>query len=242
MGPRPDALNVAIDEAWLAFDLPPPATTGVCRNCCMDPEIEADFLNRPARELPDAYVRDWYTAAYDETIRHGHVAWFLPRVMEMLADGKEVASVGNEVAFKRLPYAAFPERWPERQVAAVNRFALAFLDAKLGDEPALGWGDLDRLLCMFGEGGIDITPLLRRLDALSDDELADLLHRVWFYRHRGSIPFNAFWSHLPAKTQAWEWYISPALLGRMEQAAMDGNERALEVHDLIAIVRANDGL
>jgi hypothetical protein len=106
----------------------------------------------------------------------------------------------------------------------------------------MGWGQLDYLLCMFGEGNIDIGPLLRRLDALSDGDLAALLHRTWFYGQSGSIPFNAFWSREPARSMAWNWYTSPELMDRMERAAMEGDEIALEVHALIATVRANDGL
>jgi hypothetical protein len=41
---------------------------------------------------------------------------------------------------------------------------------------------------------------------------------------------------------AWNWYTSPDLMDRMERAAMAGDDRALEVHGLIATVRANDGL
>lgn len=250
MGSRPDALKAAIDAAWRAFDLPAPATTGVCKNCCMDPKIEADFLARQARDLPESYVRDWYFAAFTDDIAHNHVAWFLPRVMEMLADGKEVASVGDEVAFNRLPRTGFPDRWPERQVAAINRFALAFLEFKLAADPPMGWAELDYLLCMFGEGGIDIGPLLNRLDALTDGDLASLLHRTWFYAPAGgtdgtqcrSIPFDAFWSREPARSMAWNWYTSTALLDRMERAAMAGNETALAVYALIATVRASDGL
>lgn len=242
MGPRPDALKAAIDEAWRAFDIPAPATTGVCEHCCMDPQIEADFLKRRARDLPLAYVRDWYFAAFSDDIGHNHVAWFLPRVMEVLADGADVASVGNEVAFSRLPRTGFPDRWPERQVAAINRFALAYLEMKLTTDPPLGWGEIDRVLCMFGEGGIDIGPLLDRLDALSDAELADLLYATWFHAESGSIPFDAFWSHEPARTLAWTWYRSAQLLARMEGAALAGNAKALEVHSVIATARANDGL
>lgn len=242
MGPRPDALKAAIDEAWQVFDIPAPATTGVCEHCCMDPKIEADFLRRPARDLSLDYVRDWYFAAFTDDISHNHVAWFLPRVMELLADGEDVAIVGNETAFSRLPLTGFPDRWPERQVAAINRFALAFLEMKLATDPPMGWADLDCLLCMFGEGLIDIGPLLRRLEALSDDDLAALLHRTWFHSQIGSIPFDAFWSREPAKSMAWNWYTSAALLARMERAAMAGNEKALDVHSVIVISRANDGL
>lgn len=242
MGPWPDALKAAIDEAWRVFDMPAPKTTGVCERCCMDPQIEADFLMRKARDLPDAHIRDWYFAAFADDISHNHVAWFLPRVMEMLAEGKEVASVGNEVAFQRLPRTGFPDRWPDRQVAAINRFALAYLDMKLAALPPMRWGELDYLLCMFGEGGIDIGPLLGLLDSRPDADLADLLHRTWFHLQSGSIPFDAFWSREPGRSMAWNWYTSAELMGRMEKAAMAGNEKALDVHALIATVRANDGL
>jgi hypothetical protein len=242
LGPRPDALKAAIEEAWRVFDLPAPDTTGVCEHCCMDPQIEADFLKRPARDLPADYVRDWYFAAYADQIRHGHVAWFLPRVLEMLADGQYIAAVGDEVAFGRLPLTGFPDRWPERQVAAVNRFALAYLEMKLARQPPMAGDDLDRLLCMFGEGGIDLAPLLDRLAALPDDTLADLLRRTWFYGSSGTISLDAFWSREPGRSMAWAWYTSSELLSRMERAAMAGNEAALDVHALIATTRANDGV
>lgn len=234
MGTRPDALEAAIAHAWQVFDLPAPATTGVCKGCCMEPEIEADFLKQRARDLPAAYVRDWYFAAFADGLSHDHVAWFLPRVMEMLADGEEVAMVGNEVAFARLRRTGFPDRWPAPEVAAVNQFAVAFLKTMIATKAARPTGALDTALCMFGQGGIDIAPLLGLMDAMTDDDLANLLHDDWFFGDRGRIPFNAFWEAEPARTLAWAWYTSPALAARMDRAAMAGNERALAVFGLIA--------
>lgn len=242
MGARPDALKAAIDEAWRAFDIPAPADLGICTGCCMDPIIAEDMRATPARMLSHLQVREWYGASFDPAPTHGQVAWLLPRAMEILADGREVAAVGNEVAFRRLPLAGFPDKWPERQVSAVNRFALAFLEAKLIGKPPLGWGELDRILCMFGEGRIDMEPLLHRLDALPDDLLADLLHRTWFYMSGGKMHHDAFWECEPAKSKVWGWYTSEALLNRMEQGALGGNETALDVHALIAETRTAQGL
>jgi hypothetical protein len=233
VGARPDALKAVIEEAWQVFDQPAPRTTGVCVGCCMDPKIEADFLKRKARELPSAYVREWYFAAYANDISHDHIAWLLPRVMEMLADEEEVASVGHEVIFARLPLTGFPDRWPHAEVAVVNRFARALFERKLGEADLRFPQDIDSWLCMFGQGGIDIDPLLRQMDVLSDDDLAALLHRNWFYHGHGSIRFDAFWSLEPAKSMAWRWYTSPTLAARMERAAMAGNEKALDIYDLI---------
>lgn len=242
MGPRSDALKAAIDEAWRVFDLPAPATTGVCEHCCMDPRIEADFLKRKARDMPADYVRDWYFAAHADDLRHAHVAWFLPRVMEMLASGEVVATVGHEVVFQRLPLTGFPDRWPARQVTAVNRFALAFFESRIRSADTKGLEDIDSWLFMFGEGGVDIAPLLNLLDALPDETLAAILDRSWDAEYGGPIRFDAFWSREPARTMAWRWYTSAHLLARMERAAMAGNEAALAVHALIATARDKDGL
>jgi hypothetical protein len=242
VGPRPDALTAAIDAAWQAFDLPAPADLGVCTDCCIDPKDAARMLATPARALSDHQLHDWYGAAFTPAPTHAQVAWLLPRALEMLADGKAVAHVGDEVAFARLPPTGFPDRWPDRQVAALNRFALAYLDMKLAADPPLGWGELDRLLCMFGQGGIDLAPLLHRIEALPDAALARLLHRTWVFAHSGRIALNAFWDREPGKSLAWSWYTSATLMDRMERAALSGDEVALEVHALIATTRANDGL
>lgn len=242
MGSRPDALKAAIDEAWRVFDIPAPATTGVCQNCCMDPAIEAEFLKVPARDLPADYVRDWYEGAYDTSLRHGHVAWFLPRVMEMLADGATVANVGNEVAFARLPLTGFPERWPEGQVLAVQAFARAYFDALIHSDLPRTPQDLDTSLCMFGQGNLDLAPLLGLLDILTDAELVENLSRLWVWNGVGRVWFTAFWQREPARTLAWDWYTSEALRDRMELAAYAGHGKAFAVHDAILRARADRGL
>lgn len=237
MGAGADALKSVIAHAWQVFDLPPPATTGVCVRCCMSADAEANFLLCAARDLPDRYVREWYNGAYDSSLTHDHVAWFLPRVMEMLAAGQDIALAGLEVVFSRLPFAGFPAQWSKEEVEAVNRFALAFFEAKLYENAPAGMSDIDSWLCMVGQGGIDIMPLLGLMDTFSDSDLADLLYRNWFYDGRGALPSNAFWTVEPAKTLVWNWYRSPELASRMEWAAMAGNENALNVHDLICIAK-----
>jgi hypothetical protein len=239
VGAWPDTLTAAIDRAWQEFDLPAPPTTGVCQGCCMDPAIEADFLKRTACDLPDAYVRDWYSAAHDDRISFSHVAWLLPRVMEMLAAGKTVSAVGNQTAFNRLPLTGFPDHWPERQVAAVNGFALAYFDTLLHGRLPKGAGGLDETLCMFGEGAVDIQPLLVLLDALPDSDLVDLLDREWVFNGVGKISHDAFWSREPARTQVWNWFSSEDLRHRMELAAYAGQDKAFAIHDAIAKARAD---
>jgi hypothetical protein len=159
--------------------------------------------------------------------------------MEMLAEGQVVAHVGNEAVFSRLPLTGFPDRWPDRQVAAVQGFALAWFDAFLHGELPRSQGGLDAALCMFGEGGLDIRPLLALLDGLPDATLVDLLDREWVFHGVGRICFDAFWSREPGRATAWTWYTGEGLRDRMELAAYAGNDKAFAVHDAIVQARAD---
>ena len=205
----------------------------------MDPEIEADFLKVPAHQLSPDYIRDWYAAAYDDRIGHDHVAWFLPRVMELLASGETIAIVGNEVVFQRLPFAGFPDLWPKPQAAAVQAFAKAFLAAQISGDMAPIPEGLDGCLCMFGEGGIDLAPLLGLLDSLDDAALVALLHRDWIKPFGRSIPGSPFWTDGPTRNRVWDWYKSDAMLDRLTRAMLAGNEAAVDLYDLIVDARSN---
>ena len=222
-------LDAAIAEARRVFDLPRPATTGVCKGCCMDPEIEADFLNHGARDLPDAYLRDWFFAAFADDLGYAQMGWLMPRIMESLADGKELPIAGEEVTLSRLPVAGFPERWPADAVAAVERFCFAFLEYRL----ASGTSVLENILCMFSLGGMPVGPFLERLDALTDGELASLLHASWIAPYpKPYISLSAFWES-PDRELWWAWQTSDALLDRMTRAGIEGDERAAAMSDAI---------
>lgn len=70
-----------IEEAYRVFNYPKPRSTEVCRNCCMDSKIEADFFNPPIRQMPLGYIQDWYQAAYDPQAGVAKATWayLLPR-------------------------------------------------------------------------------------------------------------------------------------------------------------------
>jgi hypothetical protein len=233
MGARADALKETVEAAWRVFDIPAPATTGVCQRCCMDPKIEADFLKRRARDLPAHYVNDWYNGAYDSGIAHDHVAWFLPRVMEMLAAGEEVATVGEEVALSRLPLAGFPEDWSLGEISSVTQFATDFFAAFLLGEIPQDYLDIDSALCMFAKGGLPMQPLLSQLDALADEVLIDLLHQEWIFETTRHISHTPFWDHGPAFVQVHAWFRSDALKARLWKAVENGNERAADLLEAI---------
>jgi hypothetical protein len=233
MGARSDALKATVEAAWRVFDIPAPATTGVCVRCCMDYDIEKDFLKRRARDLPESYVKDWYFAAFADDIAHDHVAWFLPRVMEMLAAGAEVAMVGQEVAFARLPRAGFPDDWTLAEIASVTQFASDYFAAFLAGEIPRRYLDIDSTLCMFANGGLPVAPLLAQLDALPDAVLIDLLYREWVFPNAKRVSETAFWDKGPAQAAVQAWFRSDTLKNRLWQAIEDGNEKAADLLEAI---------
>ena len=206
-----DELEAVVARAYAAFDLPIPPATGVCEGCCMDAEIEADFLNHQARDLPLPYIQDWYFAAYTDRTGFPHVGWLLPRIMELVARGEEVASVGEEVVFQRLTLTGYPDKWAPRRVEVVTDFAEALMRQRVRGDGA----EVDVALCMFGIAGVDIRPLLDLLWALDDDDLARALWGdLWPYQLRDGMGMSAFWEG-PQRDVAWAWYTAPALKERM---------------------------
>lgn len=241
MGSRPDALRVAIERAWQVFDLPAPATTGVCEHCCMDPAIESAFLKTPARDLPLAFVRDWYFAAFSDAIAPDHVAWFLPRVLELLAEGETVAYVGNEVALSRLPLTGFPVSWPKEQVAAVSDWALALvadwlprMGGSLGGRQGGDRMALDDTLCMISNGGLPLEPHLAQMSALPDADLVALLHRNWVFTRADGRPAcvvwtTSFWDDLAAREAVQTFYTGPVVMAALDRELDRGNAQAAEI-------------
>lgn len=240
MGPRPDALKAAIDEAWRVFDIPAPVDLGVCTFCCMAPVEAIKMVQTRAKDLTVAQINNWYGSAFASEPTKAQVAWLLPRVMEIIAEGGEIASFGNEVAFKRLPLSGFPQRWTQEEVRAVEAFAHAAFDAFVTKRITTEFLDFDGWLCMFSFSGIPLEPFLTRLDDLPDNLLFEHLRRGPFHPSRNTVNFTPFWLDSPQRNLVRGWYTSNAMLERLTRAINAGSEIAVELHDLIVATRTND--
>ncbi len=236
MGAWGEPLDQIIAEAWQVFDLPAPSSTGVCEHCCMDPKIEREFLKKSSHELTLLEVQDWHFAVTIENFGFAQMGWLLPRIMELLADGEQVAQVGEEVNLARLSDAGFPTKWSKEHTDVVERFCLALFARRVQDN----YSDLDALLCMFSRAGLELDPLTEHLNSCTDEQLADLLHANWSQKNvRGedvsSIWQTAFWEDERARAQAFNWYTSAALRDRMIRLGLAGNEKAAKVSDIQAM-------
>ncbi len=216
-----------IEEGYALFEAPRPPAHGCCENCCMYAQVEARLLDWPVRAIPEDDLRDWYFAASDNPFPRAVMKWFLPRVLHLVAEGRELASVGHEVVLRRLHDSGFPQEWPEAVVDFMTRYATVLMlitvhcpktfDDSPADRPADHPADrpvMDEMLCMLGQGGVDLVPVLAQLDALPIETLAAAFSRDWSLNRR-EIVVNAFWESGPAKDLVYGWYSSESLLTRM---------------------------
>ena len=209
----------------------------------MHPEVEARLLNWPVREIPLDDLRDWYFAASDNPFPRPVMKWFLPRILELIADGRELASVGHEVALRRLHDSGFPADWPDAAVDLVNRFAVTLavttvVCPKTAAHPIEDRATLDETLCLLGQGGVDMALVLAKLDTLPTEVLAGAFGRDWALMGH-EISINAFWESGPAKDMVLGWYTSDAMFERMmEHGVADaGEHRVAALNFADAILR-----
>lgn len=213
-----------IEEAYRVFDYPKPISTEVCRNCCMDRKIEADFFNPPIRQLPLEYIQDWYEAAYDPQAGVAKATWayLLPRILEILATDEDVARVALEVGLSRFE-TGNPSKWSAKEWAVLDRFQRMFLEHRIEN----GSDDLDSVLCMFKRGGWSLDALMAQLEAAPSDTLAVRLWRDWCsWQAPGmeGISLTPFWESNEA-ARMLEFYTSDALYAKMEALALgDGTD------------------
>ncbi len=211
--PPDHPLFEVIEEAYRVFNYPTPPTTGVCQGCCMYPEIEADFFNPPIRELPLHYLQDWFFAASDIPLSKRVWGYLLPRILEVLAFGEDVANVGLEVSLSRFPTGDKTE-WSGAEWAVLDRFQRHYLARHIaGTQPYL-----DDVLCMFGQADWPLEDLFQQVWETPDDVLVRRLWSDWCTA-KPAIWTTAFWDN-GRNSKAFEFYTSRQLYDRMERLAL----------------------
>ena len=188
----------------------------------MDPAHERAMLAKAPRLLTLTDIREWLSAAAGHDPDHAALGWLLPRLLELLAEGAEVAVAGNEVALRRLAESGFPNAWPADEVAAVEEMCLWALDGLItrrGD-------DLDGFLCMISLGGLALDPFLARLDALSDADFAALCVANWWCGGWPDLPSSPFWPPGPDHARVRDWYLATETILRIDRAGQAGDAKA----------------
>jgi hypothetical protein len=185
----------------------------------MDSKIEADFFNPPIRQMPLEYVRDWYSAAYEENgVAKSTWAYLLPRLLEILATGEELSYNGIEISLSRFE-TGNPVNWSAMEWAVLDRFQRMFLQHRIEN----GSDELDSVLCMFKRGGWPLDALMAQLEAAPNEVLALRLWRDWrSWQAPGMerIGLTPFWESNETAAML-EFYTSDRLYEKMEALALD---------------------
>jgi len=215
-------LEQAVEEAYKVFAVPTPISTGVCKHCCMNPEIERDFLKVSIREMPPDYVADWYFAALED-MTHDIAAYLLPKIFELISQGTWPNAVGEEITLQFLAEAGYPDDWLPDERRVVDAFLIALIDKTLAEETFHDGVGLDVLLCMASNANVELGPFLDHLYRADDLSLARAVifdfYLIGGLNMDGNL-VNAFWETASARHRATmqSWYRSPELTAKLERA------------------------
>ncbi|MDZ7866104.1 hypothetical protein [Acidovorax sp.] len=174
----PPALRTVVDAAYAAFQhhAAPTGTLDVCLACCMDEAMEREMRRLPLRQVSTRHFYEYNGSAKSSEQPAEELAYFLPRMLELLAQGEELHH-STELYLDRLGNCSAHALSP-RERAAVDAFALAFFReglGHLGREPGpFNGANAFDILLMFHKGGVSIDPLLAHW--LQDERGSAVLH------------------------------------------------------------------
>ncbi|RRD67073.1 hypothetical protein EII19_07475 [Comamonadaceae bacterium OH2310_COT-174] len=208
------ALAAAIEHAYCVFSAcPPPAgPLDVCMPCCVEPEMEEQLRRLPLRQLTPKHLYEYNNSAKNDVQSIAEVGYFLPRLLELIAQGKEVHH-STELYLDRLGRcpadSLSPEQWQAVQAVAQAMWAQSLNRYPWENESTqIGYTLFDTLL-MWHKGGLDIQPLLD-LWLHTDTPQATLQYAdsAWFgYWDEGCIS-NAFADDQPEYQQRMTAWLS----------------------------------
>ncbi len=222
----PPALRAAVDAAYAAFQhhSAPTQTLDVCMPCCVDEATERELRRVPLRQLTARHFYEYNGSAKGSEQPADELLYFLPRMLELLAQGKELHH-STELYLDRLGKCPAGALSPGER-AALDAFALAFFREGLGStgreaSPFDGANAFDILL-MFHKGGVSIAPLLAHW--LEDERDSAVLHYAnasyWDFWSSREIE-NAFAEDHPEFREAMKaWLLAPDNRARFVQGIL----------------------
>ena len=160
----PDAMDLAlrasVDDAYRVFEhygewrFP----LDVCLRCCVTDEDEQQLREWPLARLTRRHLWSYNDSAKNAIQDPREVGHFVPRILELLAEGEEIHH-SMEISLDRLGRCPAGS-WNDEERAVLDRFALAYFAAVLRDGVRRWPDDPLSVLLMFDIGGLSIEPLL----------------------------------------------------------------------------------
>ncbi|MGD1926094.1 MAG: hypothetical protein ACFB03_18200 [Paracoccaceae bacterium] len=207
-------LQDLVREGYKIFRIGAPPDLSVCtEGCCMPAEAERRALEAGQANITRNDLREWQDAAFSAENGRASVRWVLPRTLELLAAGEDLNPIDYALTLRRLAMTGFPDAYRPAEVDLMSRFATALI-AALANDPN-GFRDdamLDDCLCMIAGIGLNLEPVLVRLDACP---VAGIVRGLAQDGHLQEVGFTAFWDAGPALDLAVGWYVSRRIEDRM---------------------------
>jgi len=241
------ALQAAIATAYERFGRYrlPGGLLDVCTACCMDAALEREMHKLPLCALSERHFYEYNDSAKSAVQPEGEILYFLPRMLELLAQGARLHH-STELYLDRVgrcEAGAFSSR--ERQ--ALQDFALAHFSLGLEQWPpsqqsAFQGENAFTILLMWDFAGVDIHALLAHWLACESE--ASILHYVeagfWDYWCFGRGVSNAFAGDRPAYRATLEnWLTAPPHRARFAGKLLELSATDLQI-DWMADSRYGD--
>jgi len=235
-----------------AYDLFPSHRFGarlhnVCTGCCVTAEEQALLIGTPRQAIPVPLMQAYYGAAFNGCLSAEETEHFLPRLLELSAEGYQLGTGGFECNFNHLGTrgADYRHNWSREKTALIDRYflALAEFSWQAGlPNPQWQCHAIEDVLCAIAQGSARLPPILSAWQADQSRQatirLANTISNLhWSRRKVGFAKLtNAFWADVPDQEYLCvAWLCSPGHYTRFDTTM--NQEEDDEVFALLSLAR-----
>ena len=236
-------LRCLVEEAYEKF-----ATYRVNRSltvchcsCCMTEADEHLLIKTPLREIPSTLLAEYTNSAHswDDGPVAREMRYFLPRYFELLADNDPPDTCSMDICLRRLRYADWRAKWPERECAIIDRFFDELLLQGLERTDLVQWPvgwrlafDIADILTLVVTAHGDLHRVLATWETAADPgasvHLAAVLDRL--HHEAGRTYFHsAYLDEYPEEADAIAAFLArPSVVPRVEAAFFELTDPRLQ--------------
>jgi hypothetical protein len=148
---------------------------------CMNAETARELSKRPLEEISAGLLGEYTNSAhgYDRETVEPEFKHFLPRYFDLIAQCQIPSPLCIEICLARLREAQYRANWPAEEIAVVEEFFQAFVEACIGQTGLEKWPsgmrlamDLGEVLVMISLAGGDLDAALDTFDKADDPAAA----------------------------------------------------------------------
>lgn len=114
------SLDTLIDMAYALFDYPICGELLVCKPCCISQATEKQLLTTPVADLSRELICDYMDAVHYDNVGN-QIKHFLPRILQLLADGQDTNHIATELNLQRCHFEK--PCWQAAELEFIHAFA-----------------------------------------------------------------------------------------------------------------------